>query len=257
MHSADIRGMGRLQRAEHAKVHHADMLARYAEQIDASVKGTVVITPHSIGEPKPNSWATHLETVSADTVSALFKARGRKVCVLNFASYRKPGGGFLSGSLAQEEALCHHSYLYEVLSRFTDSFYAENQRYLHRNMYSDRMLYTPKVVFEMDDLGARIADVLTCAAPNRSASSVGDAENTAWLERRINRMFTVVESMNVDTFIVGAWGCGVFGQSPQEVAELMAKRAKKFTGSNVIFAVPAGRDGNFQVFKNVLTQRAS
>ena len=257
MHYIDTRGMGRPRRAEHAKMHHEDMLLRYADQTAATVAASKIFTPNSIGEPTPNMWATHVEIVSRDTVSALFQAKGSKVCVLNFASFRKPGGGFLSGSLAQEEALCHSSNLYEVLSQFSDSFYKDNMRYLHKNMYTDRMLYTPGVVFEQAGRNMKVADVLTCAAPNRAASPVDASENTIWLERRINRMFTVVETMKVDTFIVGAWGCGVFGQSPLEVAELMEKRAKKFTGSNVIFAVPAGRDGHFQIFKEVLERRAS
>lgn len=38
-----------------------------------------------------------------DTVSAVFLHQQGKTAVLNFASYQKPGGGFLEGSSAQEE----------------------------------------------------------------------------------------------------------------------------------------------------------
>ena len=47
--------------------------------------------------------------------------------ILNFASYKNPGGMFLRGSTAQEEALCHESTLYNVLIKFNDTYYKSNR----------------------------------------------------------------------------------------------------------------------------------
>lgn len=56
----------------------------------------------------------HVEVSTLDTVSAIFHfTNGKnKVAALNFASYKHPGGMFLKGSKAQEECLCHESFLF-------------------------------------------------------------------------------------------------------------------------------------------------
>ena len=61
-----------------------------------------------------------------DTVTALLdvsKENPGKVAILNFASYKNPGGGYLKGSFAQEEALCSESTLYPVLAKFEHTYY--------------------------------------------------------------------------------------------------------------------------------------
>ena len=41
-----------------------------------------------------------------DAIMSCTKKQGR-VAALNFASFKNPGGGFMNGSKAQEEMLCH------------------------------------------------------------------------------------------------------------------------------------------------------
>lgn len=54
-----------------------------------------------------------VEIIALDSVSAIFEehADNQKMAVLNFASYKNPGGMFIKGSKAQEECLCHESFL--------------------------------------------------------------------------------------------------------------------------------------------------
>src|SRR5208283_3500713 len=69
--------------------------------------------------------------------------------VLNFASATQPGGGFLSGSRAQEESLARSSGLYACLSG--NPMY-EFHRTRRDAMYTDYFVYSPDVpVFRTDE----------------------------------------------------------------------------------------------------------
>lgn len=95
-----------------------------------------------------------VSVVDLDTVSAIFryKRKEKRTAILNFASYKNAGGMFLQGSSAQEESLCHASFLYNVLSEFKD-YYAWNDKHKNRALYENRALYSPDVVFTNDSVG--------------------------------------------------------------------------------------------------------
>lgn len=68
------------------------------------------------------------------------------VGVLNFASARNPGGGFLNGANAQEESLARSSALYLAISqdRLFNEFYDYHRR-AKSGIYSHRIIYSPRV----------------------------------------------------------------------------------------------------------------
>jgi len=82
------------------------------------------------------------------TVKAItdFAKSGRsRVGVLNFASAKNPGGGFLNGAMAQEESLAASSGLYRTLLR-NEEYYTAN-RACGSMMYTDYAIYSPDVAF--------------------------------------------------------------------------------------------------------------
>lgn len=187
--------------------------------------------------------------VDIGSVEAAFKYGVGKTCILNFASYKNPGGGFLKGSMAQEESLCHSSVLYNILSRFDEQFYEYNRKHTNRSLYLDRAIYSPNVVFMCDDKVKKF-DVITCAAPNFGAankySGVSINENSIVLSKRIKFILDILTVNKCDTVILGAFGCGVFGQDSIEVAELFLSNAVLNRGfEKVIFAVPDKNSSNY------------
>ena len=191
-----------------------------------------------------------------NTVEAIAKYMDGHTAVLNFASYKEPGGKFLEGSMAQEESLCHSSFLYNVLAQ-CQGYYQWNNEHKNRGLYKNRALYSPNVRFFHGE-NTYVADVITCAAPNLSTArkycDVSPQENTAALNSRIQFLLDIAEREKVDTLILGAWGCGVFGQDPEEVAQIFKNNLPERNIKKVIFAIPAGNN-NFEAFDKIFNSK--
>ena len=254
--------------SEKAKRHVKEMEERYPNEIAGSVYNTRQYAPGLfpscfINFPMREE-PTVIRLVDVDTVSAVFEfaSKEKKTAVLNFASFKHPGGMFLEGSMAQEEALCHESTLYNVLCRFTEFFYKPHEKCLNKALYTDDALYSESIVFEREE--KRKADVITIAAPNKTAASfyqkVPEEQVNNVMEKRIEQILHIAQNEKCDTLILGAFGCGVFGNDPEFVANafhnlLNAKFKDVF--SEVIFAVPTfGKaNPNYEAFKKVFPEK--
>ena len=120
--------------------------------------------------------------------------------------------------------MCHESWLYNILAKHK-KFYEWNKKHINRGLYENRALYTPDVYFKHDSKSA-FADILTCAAPNRSIIVKGYAnfteeENYKVLHDRMEFMSKIISLRKKDVLILGAWGCGVFKQKPEIVAKII------------------------------------
>lgn len=241
-------------RSAKAKKHLDYVSSKYADDIKVQIANTVLYDAkdlhRSIAAGTPRQSFLAMDTVTAIFYISSIKSSD-KIAALNFASFKNPGGMFLKGSKAQEECLCMDSTLYPVLDSFRDAYYEPNKKLLNRALYTDRALYTPDVIFENDEHAAK-ADILTCAAPNKYAAqkyqNVSDEENEKALRNRLLFIRDIVIDQGVDTLILGAFGCGVFGQDPKQVATLMDEIFSSSFISNVVYAVP-GRDFTAKVFE--------
>lgn len=278
--------IGKLRKDERKKLavlHVDDMLANFSEEIEQAVNYSKIYTRevlfHDTDEKFEERWNTKVYVTDNDTVTELFAEPGsEKVAILNFASYKHPGGMYYEGSSAQEEFLCHHSILYPVLEAFQASYYAPHMKTLKRALYTDTGIYSSEVTFFDYDLikngqlkgyyktsNARNADVITCAAPNvdafmkyqRDRMNISNEEVGTLIHHVIyNRCEFVLEMARVNgatNLILGAFGCGVFGCDPTEVAKVFATLIYgKYKGvfKDIRFAVPKGPN-NEAFFKNI------
>ena len=211
------------------------------------MKSAKVILPHELKviEAENNSrnipiilgGKCRFDVINEDSLSAAllidkhFGALARNddagILVLNFANSINPGGGVRSGAKAQEEDLCRKSsLLYSLESREAEAFYDYN-REVRSYLASDAMILSPKVEIIRDGEGnlldeTKIMAVLTCAAPMITYGKGGldDIQYEKLLKERIYAMIQVAVYYNYRRLILGAWGCGTFGNDAKLIARL-------------------------------------
>jgi uncharacterized protein (TIGR02452 family) len=204
------------------EVHIGDRVAR-------AVSGTRLYAPEdAMAAPTPDRAVPTIEVTNESSLLATRRLGGDVACLV-FASARNPGGGFLNGVQAQEESLARGSALYPCL-RAAGDFYAHHRSHAELT-YSDRVIYSPAVPVFRDDKGALLpapypVSFLTAAAPNRSAILRSQprylADIPTVLLRRAARVLQVAAAHGHRRLVLGAWGCGVFGNEPATVAQAFA-----------------------------------
>jgi uncharacterized protein (TIGR02452 family) len=126
-----------------------------------------------INRKSPNNTYA-ITALNVSTIQCLIDvySENKKIALLNFASAKNPGGGFLGGSQAQEESLARSSSLYPTLLH-NQQYYEINKRATN-TFYTDNLIYSPQVTFFKNDGGMYLekpikADVITMPAVNRGA----------------------------------------------------------------------------------------
>ncbi|SDM32654.1 TIGR02452 family protein [Streptomyces sp. cf386] len=192
--------------------------------IETARAGTRMYGPDPVPLPEISAADTFFEVTGESSLEAARRLGGR-TAVLNFASARNPGGGFLNGAQAQEEALCRASALYACLLEARE-FYDHHRA--HRDaFYTDRVIHSPGVPVFRDDRG-RLLDApytigfLTAAAPNAGVIRRTVPQRTAELPHalatRAERVLETAAAHGYRRLVLGAWGCGVFQNEPAQVA---------------------------------------
>lgn len=125
-----------------AKEHYDFIKEQYCKEIDNSITNTAIHACESI-EARIPQYQNNYSVIPEDSVSCLFSLESKdNIAVLNFASYKKPGGLYFQGVESQEESLCLESTLLPVIEAFKPTYYAWNNKHLNRGMYLDRALFS-------------------------------------------------------------------------------------------------------------------
>jgi len=173
-----------------------------------------------------------------------------KVACLNFASAKNPGGGFLNGSSAQEESLARSSALYPCIKQKKE-MYDENKKY-DSALYLDYMIYSPEVPVFREDSGSLLdnpykVSMITAPAVNAGVvRSRESKENENKIEKkmkyRIEKILSIALINKNRALVLGAFGCGVFRNNPEDVADYFRQFVKEDERFNsyfdkIVFAV--------------------
>lgn len=197
---------------------------------DLDYKNTEVFSPEDGKKLLEEDFSNYLgdrlcdiEVTCEDSFAAA--RRLQNPLVMNFANAHKAGGGFRLGANAQEEALCRCSTLYASI---TSSKAAEMYRYNNTHISpveSDYMILSPDVCVFRDDHCVLLekpftAAVITLPAPNRRGAAMFATKKqiSETITRRIRIMLRIAAKHGYRDLVLGAWGCGAFGNSPEDVS---------------------------------------
>ncbi|KAI4194495.1 MAG: hypothetical protein LQ348_002627 [Seirophora lacunosa] len=206
--------------------------------------------------------------LSSLTTSRVAQSPAPPVLILNMANAKHGGGGWLKGAMAQEEALCYRSSLCFTLKR---RFYPVPDR---------AAIYSPTVVVIRESLakGHRLLDlshpenlpvvsVVSVAAvrdpPVERRLADGEeiyrnGDDRDLMRSKIRMILRIAATKGHQKLVLGALGCGAFGNPKAEVMKLWKEllTEPEFSGGwweDVVFAVlddGGGKEsnGNYGVF---------
>ena len=113
-------------------------------------------------------------------------------------------------------------------------------------LYSDYAIYSPAVPVFRDDEGLLLEQpytvaIITSPAVNAAKLDIArHAEIGPAMWQRILKVLAIGILHGHDSIILGAWGCGAFGNDPNEIAALFERALREnFTGAyrRVVFAI--------------------
>ncbi|KAH0791333.1 TIGR02452 family protein [Histomonas meleagridis] len=228
-------------------------------ELEKCVTNTVTLDlKHKFKIPRKKSGAGAMELRICTTVGAAYHLvvnEGiKETIVLNFANPVEPGGGFYRGAWTQEESICRCSGLFPSIVTQTE-FYTYNFEHMNEELYTDYLIISPNVPVFRDDLLKFLDEpfymsVITSPAPIAIRYNTVHPNDTKTvgkvLKERIRKIIQACIEGGYKAVVLGAFGCGAFGNSPKEVASifnhfLVEKKMKDYF-DKVVFAIFSPRN---------------
>lgn len=217
----------------------------------------------------PDHKESEIQVVNQDTLDCAFELhQTHNTLVLNMASDYKPGGGWLSGATAQEETLCKRSSLFYSLApphalRRPDWQYP----FAEDSLWA---IWSPDVVVVKDGeykllKNAWWTNVISMSAIRQPYLTAQDTtykydDDRVAMTKKIKNICQIALMNNHDAMVLGAFGCGVFGNPPEEVAEIFRTvlidegYAKKFRVVRFAILDLSTRTHNYSTFASKFGQ---
>ncbi|KAF3032800.1 hypothetical protein E8E12_001708 [Didymella heteroderae] len=219
--------------------------------------------PTSPPRPRTIKVLTTDSLTAAQTLTFSLKAskKSHNVCILNMASPLRPGGGVLTGATSQEEFLCARTTL---LPSLKESFYRLPE--LGGVFTCDVLVFrnSGPLGESSGELGSAerfYIDVVSAGMLRFPDLEGGEDEvkrlskrDRAVVEGKMRGVLRIAEMKACRKLVLGAWGCGAYGNPVVDVAEAWskvlagketasAKKGAKVTETwteleEVVFAIP-------------------
>lgn len=223
-----------------------------AQPVQALAANTALLLPDSVQAQtvsRRTPFSVDADCMHSDTIGCVLRLSetvSGEIIALNFANAMYAGGGYILGGDAQEESLCRASLLYPVLSR-QKSFYRWHR--LHPTpLYSSRMLLSPDVPIIRSSDGRLLSvpvpcTFLTCAAVNRRFAKlcmISEKRINAAMQARINGIVQAMALRRPAAVVLGAFGCGVFGNRRETVFPMIEAAVNRYIPdeTRAVFAAP-------------------
>lgn len=184
-----------------------------------------------------------IEVIDKDTFTAA--AEEEFPCCLNFASHKRPGGGYKAVRnlrmpiKTQEEDLFRRSNLPEIMD--TEEIRSHYPLTGRQGFYCEAIVNKDANLDEVPHFKVGVVTVPALVNPKREQRFI--------TEDKVKRILYIADHHNHDTLILGAWGCGVFGNDPKNIAGLFRKHLENGPFVKVVFAIPGSHTENFKVFQ--------
>lgn len=188
---------------------------------------------------------TNISVTNESTLTAA-KRFDNPFC-LNFASGKHPGGGFLKGSIAQEECIARASGMFPCISQMVDVYSAHRQE--GAPFYTHHMIYSPKVPVFRDEKDSLIENPYRISILTSPSVNIGYMKKkkkslmsnvTSAMITRTRYMLAIADDHNHRDLILGAWGSGVFGLPSglmPDIFDFVIKNNFKGVFKNIVFAI--------------------
>lgn len=216
----------------------------FSDGTGAEMKSRFIGDIQPVPMQRPSGFILSDNIRAVTTIECILQNSKKRVIALNFANALYPGGAYTIGGNAQEESLCRATLLYYTI-RGEKEFYRANRGRCSA-LYTDGMIFSENVPIIRDDSGRLLdeqmkADFVTCPAVNRR-------ELLPWhrsqadrvMERRIEKIVSFMQSLDRDVIVLGAFGCGAFGNKREKILPCFERAINKFTdgSAEIIFAIP-------------------
>lgn len=195
---------------------------------------------------RANYFSIAQNTERATTIqSILCHGEHGNITALNFANAMYAGGAYILGGDAQEESLCRSSMLYYTIREQKD-YYRKNRIHILPD-YTDGMIYSENVPVIRNTNGELLekpilCNFITAPAVNRTFAKYMFSQKRIdrIMYTRIKKNITLALEKNTDILILGAFGCGMFGNKREVVFPIFEEIINQYVpdSTTIIFAVP-------------------